>query len=54
MVDSSGLRLRISADFDLHKSHKVALDVVEGVLKYVPTQPSAVELDALHEAVLDW
>ena len=41
-------------NFDCNESHKVALGVVEGVLKYVSTQPSAEELDAFHEAVLDW
>ncbi len=54
MVDSLGLRLRISSDFDPDEFDKVALDGVASVLKHVSTQASAEELDEFHEAVLDW
>ena len=41
-------------NFDCNEPHKVALDVVEGVVKFMPSKPSPEELDAFHEAVLDW
>ena len=41
-------------NFDCDEPHKVALDVVEGVVNFMPSKHSPEELHAFHEAVLDW
>lgn len=41
-------------NFDCNAPHKASLDVVEGVVQLMPAKLSSEELDAFHEAVLDW
>ncbi len=42
------------SDFDCDEPHNLALRVVEGVVKFMPTKPTPEELDEFHEAALDW